>query len=382
MKNFEVKAAEIHQSALVIDGHADTAQRFLDDGWDFLSPLDGGMLSLDAARQGNLAAEFFALWVDPGEHPPGTHASRALALGDAVLRQVRRHSAVLQLCLSSRDILAARAAGKFGVMLSLEGGHTIEDSLDRLRDFHAIGVRSMTLTWNNSNHWADSCAESPHHFGLTQFGRDVLAEMNRLGMIIDVSHSSDEVFRQAIGLSRAPIVATHSCARALTHAPRNLTDHQLRALAEHHGLCMVNFFPAFLDEGWRQAWNALELERHARHEEVAAPFRAAGEPVPYSISSAIDKHFAARIPPIPLETLIAHFEHIIKIAGIDHVGIGSDFDGIPGLPAGIASAAELPRITEVLYRRGYAAEDLHKLLGGNFLRVFKAVEAAATASPR
>ena len=382
MNNPELEAAEVHRSALVIDGHADTAQRFLEDGWDFLSAPGDGMLSLESAREGNLAAEFFALWVDPGEHPLGTHAARALALGNAVLEQVRTHGSELQLCLSTGDILAAHAAGRFGVMLSLEGGHAIEDSLEKLREFYTLGVRSMTLTWNNSNNWADSCAEQPLHAGLTPFGRDVLAEMNRLGMIPDVSHSSDDVFWQALELSQAPIVASHSCARALTPAPRNLTDEQLRALAERDGLCMVNFFPAFLDDAWRKEWNGQEPERHAAHLQAAAPFRAAEKPVPYSVSSAIDKHFAARIPPIAFDTLIAHFEHIIHIAGIDHVGIGSDFDGIPGLPAGIASAADLPRITEALYRRGYAAQDLHKLLGGNFLRVFEAVEAAATASPR
>jgi membrane dipeptidase len=365
---------QIHQSAIVIDGHADTPQRFLDDRWNFTDPLAGGMLNLASARAGNLAAEFFALWVDPAEHPLGTHAQRALALAHAVLEQLRLHPNDLQLCLSPDDILAARAAGRFGVLLSLEGGHAIEDSLTILHTFFRLGVRSMTLTWNNSNSWADSSAEPPRHQGLTPFGRDVVREMNRLGMIVDISHVSDQTFWHALETATAPIVATHSNARSLTPAPRNLTDDQLRALAAHHGLCMVNFFPGFLDDRWRQAWNALEPERHALQQQAAAPFRAAAQPVPYSVSSKIDREIAARIQPVPFAALIAHFEHIIHVAGIDHVGLGSDFDGIPGLPTGIASAADLPRITEALEARGYTAEDLHKLLGGNLLRVFQTVQ--------
>jgi membrane dipeptidase len=368
----------IHQSALVIDGHADTPQRFLDEGYDFTDPLGSGMLNLDSARQGNLAAGFFALWVDPAEHPLGTHAHRALALADSVLEQIRLHPGDLQLCLIPADVRAAHDAGRFGVMLSVEGGHAIEDSLALLRAFHRLGVRSMTLTWNNSNNWADSCAEPPRHNGLTPFGRDVVREMNRLGMVVDISHASDDTFWHALETSAAPILATHSCSRALCPAPRNLTDEQLRALAAKDGLCMVNFFPAFLDPAWRQAWSTLEPQRHARHAEAAAPYRAAGKPVPYSVSSAIDHEFGALIPPTPFETLIAHFVHIVDVAGVDHVGLGSDFDGIPALPAGVRSAADLPRITEALHERGFTAEDLHKILGGNFLRVFETVQSVAS----
>ncbi len=363
----------MHESAIIVDGHADTAQRFLDENWSFHDPLGSGMLNLESARRGNLAAEFFALWVDPAEHPKGTHFTRAMALGQAVLAEVERNPGELQLCLDAEDIRAAKLAGRFGVLLSVEGGHAIEDSLDKLRQLYALGVRSLTLTWNNSNGWADSSAEAPAHGGLTAFGRDVIRELNRLGMMIDVSHSSDETFWHVLETSTAPVVATHSCARALTSAPRNLSDEQLRALAAAGGLCMVNFFPAFLSDTWRQAWNALEPERHERREAAAAPYRAAGRPVPYSISSSIDKEFAARITRVPLSALIDHIDHIARMAGIDHVGLGSDFDGIPALPEGLDSAADLSKITEALHTRGHSAEDLRKILGGNFLRVFAAV---------
>ena len=329
------------------------------------------MLNLQSARSGNLAAEFFALWVDPAEHPEGTHHARAMSLAGAVLDEIQRHPDELQLCLSADDIVASKLAGKFGVLLSVEGGHAIEDSLEKLRSFYDLGVRSLTLTWNNNNGWADSCADAPRHRGLTPFGRDVIREMNKLGMLIDISHASDETFWQVLELSDAPIVATHSCARALTPAPRNLSDEQLRALAAAGGLCMVNFFPAFLSESWRLAWNALEPERRMLQQQAAKPYRAEGRPVPYSVSSQVDREIASGIEPIPLSALIDHIDHIANVAGIDHVGLGSDFDGIPALPEGLSSAADLPRITDALLRRGYNAENLHKLLGGNFLGVFR-----------
>jgi membrane dipeptidase len=365
-------AASIHESALILDGHADTPQRFLDDDWSFADPLGEGMLNLDTARRGNLAAEFFALWVDPAEHSEGTHFARAMALGRSVLAEIERNSQTLQLCLTAEDILGAKQSGRFGVLLSVEGGHAIENSLDKLHAFYDLGVRSLTLTWNNTNLWADSSAEAPRHHGLTSFGREVIREMNRLGILIDVSHSSDETFWQVLETSTAPIVATHSCARALASAPRNLTDEQLRALASVGGLCMVNFFPAFLSDAWRDAWNALAPKRHALHQQAAAPYRAAGQPVPHSVSSRIDRQIAARIPPVPLAALIDHIDHIATVAGIDAVGLGSDFDGIPALPDGLTSAADLPKITGALHQRGYTAGHLHKILGGNFLRTFEA----------
>ena len=239
----------IHASAVVIDGHADTAQRFLDDGWEFTGGLGDGMLNLAAARRGGLAAQFFAAWVDPSEHPLGTHAARAQALLDATLEQVRQHADGLALCVTAADVLAAREQGKFGVLLAIEGGHAIENSLEKLRSFYGQGVRSMTLTWSFHNDWADSCGEAPRHHGLTAFGCEVVREMNRLGMMIDVSHVSDETFWKVMEMSRAPVVATHSNARALTNVPRNLTDDQIRAIAKSGGMVGVNFYPGISFDG-------------------------------------------------------------------------------------------------------------------------------------
>jgi membrane dipeptidase len=245
-----------------------------------------------------------------------------------------------------------------------------------------LGVRYMTLTWSNSNEWADSSGDLdnpdvPHRNGLTYFGRDVIREMNRLGMMVDVSHVSDKTFWDVLETTRTPILASHSSARALTTAPRNLTDEQLRAVAANNGVAMVNFFPAFIDEAWRTAWNNQRPERQIAHRALAAEYAAQKQPIPYSASDKIDRAFAAKLHRAPFNSLIDHIDHIARTAGIDHVGIGTDFDGIPSTPEGIDSAADLPKITAALHAHGYSAEDLHQLLGGNLLRVFNAVQTAA-----
>jgi membrane dipeptidase len=376
---------QVHASALVIDTHADTPQRFVDESWDFTSPLGRGHLNLDTARRGNLAAEFFAIWPEPAAWR-GRFAHRTLSLIDGVLEQIRRHPDELSLCLSPADILAARAAGKFAILLGVEGGHAIENSLALLRVYYKLGVRYMTLTWANSNEWADSSgdlddAAIPHHNGLTGFGHEVIAEMNRLGMTIDVSHVSDKTFADVLSTSHAPVIASHSCARALCDSPRNLTDDQLRALAANGGVCMVNFYAAFVDENYRQAVQTIRAERSAEHEALAAEYAAHNEPIPFHIANQIDRDFAARLHRPPFASLIDQFDHIIRVAGIDHVGIGSDFDGISCLPQGIDSAADLPKITAALVARGHSADDLHKILGGNLMRVFAAVQCSAPPPP-
>jgi membrane dipeptidase len=379
-------ATDIHASALVIDTHADTPQRFVDESWDFTDSLSGGMLNLSSARAGNLGAEFFAIWPEPSAWK-GRFAHRTLALIDGVLEQVRLHPDELALCVSPNDILAARAAGKFAVLMGIEGGHAIENSLALLRTYHALGVRYMTLTWANSNDWAESSGDlrpesaspdDPRPRGLTPFGHEVIAEMNRLGMMIDVSHVSDATFADVLSVTHAPVIASHSCARALTNSPRNLTDEQLGALAANDGVCMVNFYAAFLDETYRQAWVAQRPALTAAQKALEADYAMRGEQVPYYVSGQLDREFAARLPRPPLKSLLDQFDHIIRIAGIDHVGIGSDFDGISALPEGIDSAADLPRITAGLLELGYSAEDLRKVLGGNLMRVFAKIWAAGS----
>jgi membrane dipeptidase len=378
----KIDSNDEHLTMLVIDGHADTAQRFVDEGWDFSAPLDGGMLSLATARQGHLAAEFFAIWVEPTQWK-GRYAHRTLSLIDGVLEQVRKHPSELQLCTAPEEIVISHAEGRFAVLIGIEGGHSIENSLALLRVYYQLGVRYMTLTWANTNEWADSSGDLrdpriQHHQGLSPFGREVIQEMNRLGMMVDVSHVSDATLADVLETSSAPVIASHSSARALTATPRNLTDEQLRQIAEHDGLVMVNFYPAFIDDTWRLGWAAIRPELQAAQAKLEAEYAAKGSPVPYTVSGRLDREFAARLPRAPFTSLIDHIDHIAQVAGIDHVGIGTDFDGIPSLPEGIDSAADLPKVTTALRERGYSTDALRKLLGGNLLRVFRSVETAAT----
>jgi len=374
--------AHVHASALVIDTHADTPQRFVDEHWNFTDSLNGGMLNYDSAKQGNLDAQFFSIWVDPHQYAANASARRTLELIDGTLEQVRRAPDKLQFCASADDILTAHGQGKFCVLMGIEGGHSIENSLGLLRDYYRLGVRYMTLTWSNTNDWADSSGDVedptiPHHNGLTPFGKEVIAEMNRLGMMVDISHASDKTFWDVIAATHTPIIASHSSARALTQAGRNLTDEMLLAMKKNNGVVMVNFHQSFIDEDWRQAWNAQKPERKIAQDAMEAGYKAKGIPVPYNASNKIDREFAARIGRAPFNSLIDHFDHIIKTAGIDHVGIGTDFDGIPTLPEGIDNAADLPKITASLMARGYTPAEMQKLLGGNLLRVFREVEIAS-----
>lgn len=384
------EAEKVHREAIVIDGHADTPQRFVDEGWNFTDDLGTGMVSLQAARAGGLTAQFFAAWVEPHEWR-GRYIERTLSLIDSVYEQARRSCGTMRVGTTAADIERAKADGVFCALLGIEGGHSIDAgdeaaSLALLRMYARLGVRYMTLTWTNTNAWADSSgdlddASIAHHGGLTGFGRRIIAEMNRLGMMVDASHASDETFWQVLDCSRAPIIASHSSARSLTNALRNLTDDQLRALAAKGGLAMVNFYAPFVDEEFRVAWKSLEHERKPLYEEADRPYRERNIPAPYSASLAIDRAFyrdnvGKRLPLPRFESLIDHFDHMVKVAGIEHVGVGSDFEGFALLPEGIRSAADLPKITAALMDRGYTAEQMKLLLGGNLLRVMRAVEAA------
>ena len=264
--------------------------------------------------------------------------------------------------------------------MGIEGGHAIENDIRLLRDYYRLGVRYMTLSWSNTNEWADSSGDIDdpkvqHHNGLTDFGKQVVLEMNRMGMMVDISHVADKTFFDAIATSKAPVIASHSSARALTNHPRNMTDDMLRAVAKNGGVVQTNFYSAFIDENYRKAAEAQQKEREAAVEAHVAELKAAGKTVTYLDKDLIEREWAAKIPRPPLKSLIDHIDHIAKVAGVDHVGLGSDFDGVSGAtPEGIDSAADLPKITQALLDRGYSADDIRKILGGNLLRVFGEVE--------
>ena len=374
------RARQIHNSAIVVDTHADTPQRFLDDNFDIGStdPKDLGHVSLDKARAGNLGAEFFSIWVEPSFK--GQYAHRAMDLIDSVYQQAARHPDRMMMAFSVGDIERAHKQKKLASLMGIEGGHAIENDLRLLRDFYKLGVRYMTLTWSNTNEWADSSGDisNPkieHHNGLTDFGKQVVQEMNRLGMMVDISHVADKTFYDAVATSRAPVIASHSAARALSNHARNMTDDMLRAVTKNNGVVMVNFFSAFVDENYRKVYEAQRKDEEAAVAAFVAQRKAEGKPVSYAEYDRIQREWTAKIPRPPLKSLIDQIDHIAKIAGVDHVGLGSDFDGVSGAtPEGIDSAADLPKITQGLLDRGYSADDIRKILAANLLRVFRDVE--------
>jgi membrane dipeptidase len=378
------KACAIHDSALIVDTHADTPQRFLDEGFDIGStdPNDIGHISLDKAKRGNLGAEFFSIWVEP-ETNQGRFARHTFDLIDSVYEQAARHPDRMRMAFSVADIERAHKEHKLAALMGIEGGHSIENDIHLLRDYYRLGVRYMTLSWSNTNEWADSSGDIndpkvQHHNGLTDFGKQVVLEMNRLGMMVDISHVADKTFWDAIATTKAPVIASHSSARALTNAPRNMTDEMLKAVATNGGVVQVNFYSGFVDENYRKASEPVGKQAAEAIRIFEEKQKAEGKTVSYIDLDRIEREWAAKIPRPPLKSLIDHIDHIAKVAGIDHVGLGSDFDGVSGAtPAGIDSAADLPKISQALLDRGYSAEDIKKILGGNILRVFRQVEAVS-----
>ena len=375
------RAQAIHNSAIVVDTHADTPQRFVDEGFDLgnTGPKDPGHISLEKARAGNLGAEFFSIWVDP-ETSRGHFAKRTLDLIDSVYEQAERHPDRMMMAYSVADIEQAHRQKKLAALMGIEGGHSIENDIRLLRDYYRLGVRYMTLSWSNTNEWADSSGDIDdpkvkHHGGLTDFGKQVVVEMNRLGMMVDISHVADKTFWDAIATTKAPVIASHSSARALVDAPRNMTDDMLRAVATNGGVVDVNFYSGFVDQDNWNASQAQKKEHDAALHDFVEKRTAEGRPPTFIELDQLEREWQAKLPRPPFKVLIDHIDHIAKVAGIDHVGLGSDFDGVAGAtPQGMDSAADLPKITQALLDRGYSDADIRKILGGNLLRVFREVE--------
>ena len=375
------KARAIQESAIVVDTHADTPQRFLDEGFDIGStdPNDIGHITLDKAHRGNLGAEFFSIWVEPGTNQ-GHFAKHTFDLIDSVYEQAARHPDRMMMAFSVADIERAHKEHKLAALMGIEGGHSIENDMHLLRDYYRLGVRYMTLSWSNTNEWADSSGDIndskvEHHNGLTDFGKQVVLEMNRLGMMVDISHVADKTFWDAIAATKAPVIASHSSARALVDAPRNMTDDMLRAVTKNGGVVQVNFFSGFDDQTYWDASRAQAKEKDAAIQAFIEKKKSDGQPVTYIDTDRIEREWTAKLQRPPFKVLIDHIDHIAKVAGVDHVGLGSDFDGVSGAtPQGMDSAADLPKITQALLDRGYSADDIKKILGGNILRVFRQVE--------
>jgi len=367
------RALQIQRRAIVIDTHNDVTTPMTNDDYDLSgTPPAPYRTSIARMKQGGLTAEFFSLYVKPWYVEHGGSARRTLDMIDSVYRAVERNPRDLMIATSVADIRRAKRQGKIAALMGIEGGHAIEDSLPTLREFYRLGVRYMTLTWNNTNNWADAGRGEKKHHGLSDFGKEVVREMNRLGMLVDVSHVSDETMSDALDVSKAPIIASHSSARALSNVPRNIPDDLLKRIAKNGGVVQVNFYSVFVDEKTVTP-QSNEREKRLKAQQDAIDEKYKDDPERRAEES--DKLEAANpLPPLPISKLIDHIDHIVKVAGIDHVGIGADFDGANDMPEGAQDVSMLPNITYELLKRGYSERDIRKILGENLLRVMAEAE--------
>jgi membrane dipeptidase len=374
------RAKALHAQAIVVDTHNDITSNILDQGFDLGKPTGKTHTDLPKMKAGGITAEFFAIYVESSYTKPtaagGGSARRALDMIDIVYQQVERHPEDLTLATTVDDVRRAKKEGKIAILMGIEGGHAIENSLYALREFHRLGVRYMTLTHTNTNDWADSAGgfgpppEARHH-GLSPFGEEVVREMQRIGMLVDVSHVSDETFDDVLKVAKCPVIASHSSSRAIAPHVRNLTDEQLRALAKNGGVAMVNFFTGFTDPKVVTAQKKFQAEHGKEMMELFAKYKNDHE----ALRTEMTKLYAPyKPPPTPLSVLIDHIDHMAKVAGADHVGLGSDFDGVLEVPKELGGIDGLPKITLELMKRGYTDEQVKKILGENFLRVMGQAE--------
>ena len=370
------RARRLQRSAIVIDTHIDAPLRMMEEGFDLTKPDGEGHIDLPRMKQGGLDAAFFSIWSDPVKYKTGS-VEHSLKEIDLVYEQVQRAPKDFVLARSAADIRRAHRERKRAILMGLEGGHAIENSLEILRDYYRLGVRYMTLTHTKNNDWADASTDKPVHYGLTEFGKEVVLEMNRLGMMVDISHVSDKTFYDVLAVTKVPLIASHSSCRALSNIDRNMTDDMIRALAGNGGVIQINYGCFFLDENYNRTFQPRRAELNKREEEIEEqykdhPRQAAQE------KRKFRREFEKEMPAVSIERVVDHIDHVVKIAGIDHVGLGSDFDGVNCLPRDLESVADLPNLTEALVRRGYSERDIRKILGGNTLRVMEAVERAAS----
>src|SRR5436190_16823934 len=357
------RALAIHRRAIVVDTHNDVTTPMTNDDYDL-----GGIppvpyrTSIERLKKGGLTAEFFSLYIKPWYVAHGGAARRTLDMIDSVYRAAERHPNELMLATSAADIRRAKSQYKIACLMGIEGGHAIENSLPTLREFYRLGVRYMTLTWNNTNDWADARGDNTHN-GLTNFGKEVVLEMNRLGMLVDISHVSDKTMSDALDVSTAPVIASHSSARAVSNVLRNIPDDLLKRIAKNGGVVQVNFYSLFVDQK-TVAPQSDERSKRLKDQQEALSMKYENDPE--RLSEESDKLEAGSpLPPLPISKLIDHIDHIVKVAGIDHVGLGPDFDGANDFPEGARDESMMPNITYELLKRGYSEQDIDKILGGN-----------------
>jgi membrane dipeptidase len=369
---------ELHRQAIVVDGHNDLPWRLrglygldldpvhLDERWT------DGHTDIPRLREGGVDVQFWAAYVPVrfiGPDAPRVTREQI----DLIRRFVERYPDDLELALDSEDIGRITRENRIASMIGIEGGHAIDGSLDLLREFYEAGARYMTLAHSATLDWVDAAGDEPRSGGLSEFGGEVVAEMNRLGMLVDISHVTSAAMHAVLDVTRAPVIFSHSSARALADHPRNVPDDVLVRVAENGGVVMVNFFSGFLtQDGARNVVGLFQEEERIRAE----------NPDPEDFAAAMDDWYRERISSRgDVATIVDHIDHVVEVAGVDHVGLGSDFDGVPMLPEGMEDVSKLPAITAELVRRGYSDDDVRKILGGNLLRALRQTEAVAAAAP-
>ena len=371
--DISARAKKLHFFCIVVDTHDDTTQRFLDDKFDIGERSSSGSIDVPRMKEGGLGAIFFSIWI-PSKITGPEAVNRAMTQIDAVREQVRKHPKDMTLATSATEVREARKQGKIAALIGVEGGHMINASLAVLRSYAALGVRYMTLTHSGNDEWADSSTDKAVHNGLTDFGKDVVREMNRLGIMVDISHVSDKTFYDALETSKAPLFASHSSCRAICDAPRNMTDQMMKDLASKGGVVQINYHVGFLSQEFRDAEKADPEINKAISAEVT---KRCGENEGCQLieGDKITREYVeqGKLPRVDFSKIIEHIDHAVKVAGVDHVGLGSDFDGA-NMPYGMEDATKLPKITEALLKKGYSEGDVKKILGENTLRVMTEVE--------
>jgi membrane dipeptidase len=370
--DISARARKLHFSSIVVDTHDDTTQRFLDGDFDLGKRSPAGSIDIPRMKEGGLGAIFFSIWI-PSKITGPEAVKHALVQIDAVREQVRRHPREIVLATTAAEVREARKQGKIAALIGVEGGHMIASNLGVLRSYAALGVRYMTLTHSGNDEWADSSTDAPAHNGLTDFGKDVVREMNRLGMMVDISHVSDKTFYDALAVSKAPLIASHSSCRALCDAKRNMTDQMIKDLAAKGGVIQINYHVGFLSEEFMNADKNPEISKAI----AAEVEKRCGDKEGCQLieGDRITREYVqqGKLPRVDYARIIDHIDHAVKLVGADHVGLGSDFDGA-NMPFGMEDATKLPQITEALLRKGYSEEDVRKILGENTLRLMTEVE--------
>src|SRR5258706_6834542 len=366
------KARKLHFSSIVVDTHDDTTQRFLDGKFDLGTRSSIGSIDIPRMREGNLSAIFFSIWI-PSKVTGPEAVNRALVQIDAVREQVRKHPTDLVLATTAAEVREAGRQGKIAALMGVEGGHMINSNLGVLRSYAVLGVRYMTLTHSGNDEWADSSTDKAVHNGLTDFGKDVVREMNRLGMMVDISHVSDKTFYDALAVSKAPLIASHSSCRAICDAKRNMTDQMIKDLAAKGGVIQINYHVDLLSEEFMNADKNREITKAISDEVQKRCGNKEGCQLIEGDRITREYVLQGKLPRVDYTKIIEHIDHAVKLVGAEHVGLGSDFDGA-NMPFGMEDATRLPEITEALLRKGYSADDVRKILGENTLRGMAEVE--------